>query len=143
MRHVVAVFILLFSLSSFAAPTPGSLPLKSGWQIQSSCKVAEQGNVISTTKFQPKDWHKAVVPGGVLANLVADKVYPEPYYGMNLRQIPGVNPIGTMFQNQPMPDDSPFKCSWWYRVEFEIPHPSKGGLGGPPAGGAAAARVAG
>jgi exo-1,4-beta-D-glucosaminidase len=95
--------------------------LKSGWQIQSSCKVAEKGDVISTTQFQPQDWYKAIVPGGVLANLVMDKVYPEPYYGMNLRQIPGVNPIGTMFANQPMPDDSPFKCSWWYRTEFDIP----------------------
>jgi exo-1,4-beta-D-glucosaminidase len=120
-RLAVAAFVLLSSLFSFAAPTPGSLPLKSGWQIQSSCKVAEKGDVISTTQFKPQDWYKATVPSGVLANLVADKVYPEPYYGMNLRQIPGVNPIGTMFANQPMPDDSPFKCSWWYRVEFEVP----------------------
>jgi exo-1,4-beta-D-glucosaminidase len=107
--------------------------LKSGWQIQSSCKVAVKGDVISTTQFKPQDWYKAVVPGGVVANLVADKVYPDPYYGINLRQIPGVNPIGTMFANQAMPDDSPFKCSWWYRVEFDIEaHPSKTGLGGPP-----------
>jgi exo-1,4-beta-D-glucosaminidase len=131
-RLAVAAFILLSSFA-FASPTPGSLPLKSGWQIQSSCKVAEKGDVISTAQFQPQDWYKAVVPGGVLANLVADKVYPEPYYGMNLRQIPGVNPIGTMFANQKMPDDSPFKCSWWYRTEFPVDtHPSKTGLGGPP-----------
>ena len=120
MRSVTAVLILLSSVLAAASPTPGSLPLKTGWQIQSSCKVAEKGDVISTTKFQPHDWYKAVVPGGVLANLVADKVYPEPYYGMNLRQIPGVNPIGTMFQNQPMPQDSPFRCSWWYRVVFGL-----------------------
>ena len=132
MRLVVAVFILLSSPLSFAGPTSGSMPLKSGWQIQSSCKVAEKGDVISTAQFKPQDWYKAMVPGGVLANLVADKVYPEPYFGMNLRQIPGVNPIGTMFQNQPMPADSPFRCSWWYRVEFQIPHPSKTGLGGAP-----------
>ena len=132
MRLAVAVLILLTSSFSFAAPVPGALVLKSGWQIQSSCKVPEKGDVISTSQFKPQDWYKATVPGGVFANLVADKVYPEPYYGMNLRQIPGVNPIGTMFQNQSMPQDSPFRCSWWYRVEFDVPHPSKGGLGGPP-----------
>jgi exo-1,4-beta-D-glucosaminidase len=133
-RLAVAAFVLLSSLFTFSSPTPPSLALKSGWQIQSSCKVADKGDVISTAQFKPQDWYKAVVPGGVLATLVMDKVYPEPYYGMNLRQIPGVNPIGTMFANQKMPDDSPFKCSWWYRVEFDVDsHPSKTSLGGPPA----------
>ncbi len=131
MRLLVAAFIVMSSVVSFASPTPGSLALKSGWQIQSSCKVAEKGDVISSAQFKPEGWYKATVPGGVLANLVADKVYPEPHYGTNLRQIPGVNPIGTMFAVQPMADDSPFKCSWWYRVEFDT-HPSKTGLGGPP-----------
>ena len=122
MRVITALIIFLSSASSFASPTPGSLPLKSGWQIQSSCKVAEKGDVISTAQFQPQGWNKAIVPGGVLANLVMDKVYPEPYYGMNLREIPGTTyPIGTLFANRAMPEDSPFKCSWWYRVEFDVP----------------------
>ena len=98
------------------------LALQRGWQLQSSCKVADKGDVISTQAFHPDGWYPAKVPGGVLANLVADKVYPDPNYGMNLREIPGTEyRVGTLFANQPMPDDSPFKCSWWYRTEFAVP----------------------
>lgn len=120
MRRLLAI-ILLVSCSAFAAPKPGSLRLESGWRLQSSCRVQAKGNVISTTKFDPKGWNAAVVPGGVVANLVRDKVYPEPYYGMNLRKIPGTTyRIATIFTNQPMPQDSPFRCSWWYRTEFHV-----------------------
>ncbi|HEV2288788.1 MAG TPA: glycoside hydrolase family 2 protein [Candidatus Acidoferrales bacterium] len=62
------------------------------------------------------------MPSTVLAALVADKTYPDPYFGMNLRKIPGTTyPIGTIFAKQAMPKDSPFACSWWYRKEFSLP----------------------
>ena len=62
----------------------------------------------------------------VVAALVTDKVYPEPYYGMNLRSLPGMSyPIGTIFTHQAMADDSPFKCAWWYRKQFESPAKTK------------------
>ena len=121
MRALIT-FLLLVCCSAFAAPRPGSLRLESGWKLQSSCKVEAKGDVISTARFDPQGWHNAVVPGGVVANLVRDKVYPEPYYGMNLRQIPGTTyPVATIFTNQPMPQDSPFRCSWWYRTTFRSP----------------------
>ena len=134
MRPFLLGILLLVATFSFASPSPGSLRLTSGWAIQSSCKVEEKGDVISIVQFHPSDWYKASVPGGVLANLVADKVYPEPYRRMNVRQIPGATyPVGTLFANQPMPDDSPFKCSWWYRLEFSVDssHPGKTGSVGP------------
>jgi exo-1,4-beta-D-glucosaminidase len=41
---------------------------------------------------------------------------------MNIRQYPGVSyPIGTNFSNLPMPPDSPYGVSWWYRKEFTLP----------------------
>ena len=120
MRLVVA-FLLFSSALLSAEPTPGSLALRSGWAIQSACQVEEKGDVISTLKFHPAGWEKAEVPGGVVANLVRNKVYPEPYFGTNLRQLPGTNyPVGTLFANRPMPDDSPFRCAWWYRTEIMI-----------------------
>jgi exo-1,4-beta-D-glucosaminidase len=119
-RRFLAVLILC-SCTAYASPKPGSLPLKSGWLLQSSCQVEATGETISTEKFHPQHWYAATVPGGVVANLVADKVYPEPYSGMKLREIPGTTyPIGKIFTNLPMPDDSPFKCSWWYRTEFHV-----------------------
>ena len=62
------------------------------------------------------------MPSTVVAALVADKTYPDPFFGMNLRSIPGTTyPIGKNFAELPMPKDSPFRCSWWYRTEFRVP----------------------
>ena len=69
-------------------PSP-RLELKNNWQIQSSCKVDEKGDVISTAAFKPNGWTATTVPNTVVAALVAAKVYPDPYYAMNLRSIPG------------------------------------------------------
>jgi exo-1,4-beta-D-glucosaminidase len=41
---------------------------------------------------------------------------------MNLRSIPGTTcPIGQRFTLLPTPEDSPFRRSWWYGKEFELP----------------------
>ena len=67
------------------------------------------------------DWYKATVPSTIVGNLVDQKVYPDPFFGMNLRSFPGMGyPIGTNFSMRPMPADSPFKASWWYREEFRV-----------------------
>ncbi len=106
-----------------------AIRLQTGWQIQSSCKVAEKGDVVSRVSFGPREWYRASVPGAVVANLVADHVdgYPDPYTGMNLRKMPGVSyPIGGEFSNLPIPADSPFHCSWWYRTTFSVPKGNEG-----------------
>ena len=98
------------------------MSLEQGWAIQSSCKVREKGEQISSLTFNPSGWHRTRVPSTVLAALVADRTYPDPYFAMNLRSIPGTTyPIATNFAHEPMPEDSPFKCSWWYRTEFSLP----------------------
>jgi hypothetical protein len=50
--------------------------------------------------FRPEGWLKTAVPSTVLAAQAAAGVFPDPYYGMNLRQIPGTSyPIGAeLFQ---------------------------------------------
>ena len=96
--------------------------LKSNWYIQSSAALKNTGDVISTTSFQPKGWYPATVPSTVVGTLVEDKVYPEPFFDQNLRQIPGCSyPIGANFSNIDMPADSPFRSSWWYRTQFHVP----------------------
>ena len=51
-----------------------------------------------------------------------DRVYSDPYTGVNLRSIPGTTyPIFEDFSNVPMPPASPFRQSWWYRTEFKLP----------------------
>ena len=107
------------------ADTTGSsdkIFLHAGWTLQSSCLFLAKGEQISTPGYRTNGWHSATVPTTVVAALVADKTYPDPYYGKNLRDIPGTSyPIGKNFSLLSMPKDSPFRCSWWYRTEFTLP----------------------
>jgi exo-1,4-beta-D-glucosaminidase len=105
------------------------LALHAGWEIQSSCKIAHglTGARISMAGFHPTGWHAATVPTTLVAALVADKTYPDPYTGMNLRSIPGTSyPVGANFSKLAMPPNSPFRCSWWYRTEFSAPREYEG-----------------
>jgi exo-1,4-beta-D-glucosaminidase len=96
--------------------------LRTGWAIQSACQVGDTGERISTAAFRPAGWVPATVPSTVLGALVAARVFPDPFVGMNLRAIPGTSyPIGRQFSRLPMPDDSPYRCSWWYRTAFPAP----------------------
>ncbi|HEX8098226.1 MAG TPA: beta galactosidase jelly roll domain-containing protein, partial [Pyrinomonadaceae bacterium] len=96
--------------------------LRDGWGIQSSAKVAERGDVLSAAGYQAKGWYPARVPSTVVGTLVENKVLPDPYFGMNLRSFPGCTyPIGANFSKLEMPQDSPYRASWWYRTEFRLP----------------------
>ena len=108
-------------------PDVVKLVLGEGWNLQSLNKVPESGDVLSTPRFQPKGWYNVTVPTTVVAALVHEKVLPDPDFGMNLRQFPGVTyPIGSNFSNIPMEPDSPFATSWWYRKSFTLPASYKG-----------------
>jgi exo-1,4-beta-D-glucosaminidase len=97
------------------------------WRIQSTEKVTESGKVVSTTAYQARDWYTTVVPATVVSTLIEHKVYPDPYFGMNLRSYPGVSyGIGQNFSNLPMPAGSPFARAWWYRTEFRLPAAARG-----------------
>ncbi|HXW61315.1 MAG TPA: hypothetical protein VEJ45_01850 [Candidatus Acidoferrales bacterium] len=115
------------AMADSKAPARRLLPLTDDWRLESSCKVRATGAQISVSGFSTNHWHAAAVPSTVLAALVQDKTYPDPYFGMNLRSIPGTAyPIGKNFSELPMPNDSPFRCSWWYRTEFRLPESFKG-----------------
>jgi exo-1,4-beta-D-glucosaminidase len=78
--------------------------LKDDWIIQSSDLVTGDGTVISARQFSPVGWHPTSVPSTVLAALVENGVYPDPYFGVNLKSIPDLT-----------------GSSWWYRTEFALP----------------------
>ncbi|MGB7188833.1 MAG: glycosyl hydrolase family 2 [Acidobacteriaceae bacterium] len=103
-------------------------PLHDGWRLQSACKLNAKGDAISAPGFSTKDWISATVPTTVVAAQVAAGVLPDPYFGDNLRKIPGTSyPIGKNFENLPMAADSPYHCGWWYRDEFTAPATAKNG----------------
>src|SRR5437764_5185893 len=110
-----------------AQPVEAKLPLHQGWSLQSSAKVEAKGEVISTPQYAAKGWLAVAVPTTVVAAQVKDKIFPDPYFGMNLRNLPGVNyPIGGNFSNIAMAPDSPYAVSWWYRKTFAVPAAYKG-----------------
>ncbi|MBM4025051.1 MAG: hypothetical protein FJ280_06525, partial [Planctomycetes bacterium] len=59
---------------------------------------------VSRSGFDTSRWTAASVPSTVLATLVEQDRYPDPYGGMNLAAIPR----------------APFLSSWWYRTEFTL-----------------------
>jgi len=129
MRQFVAVasVFVAVGLAGFAAAPKESAPpakivLTDGWFIQPSAEVAEKGEALSAAAFQPKHWYPAKMPSTVMAALVADQVYADPFFGTNLRSVEGTNyPIGHNFSNIDMPPGSPFRASWWYRTQFTLP----------------------
>src|SRR4030095_10360863 len=71
-----------------AAP---SLELSQGWEIQSSCDAKAAGGQISQAGFSTIGWHKTTIPNTVVGTLVDDKTYPDPTYGTNMKNLPGMN----------------------------------------------------
>ena len=111
-------------LTQAAAAAPGSkMLLRQNWTLQSSADVHENGAALSSAGFRPpRAWHPATLPTTVFSALVAAGVYPDPYFGTNLRSAPGVSyNIGFNFSNAPMPEESPFRKPWWFRTEFKLP----------------------
>src|SRR5215475_5870202 len=126
-------WICTFALSAVlvaAAPVSradGGTLLRDGWKIQSSAKVLATAEQISTVGFRTEGWYPTIAPKTVFAVLVENGVYKDPYFGMNLRSIPGVDyKIGGQFANEEVPENSPYAVPWWYRKEFEVSAADKG-----------------
>ena len=118
---VVSPLALPFATPSAEAQTNRTY-LHKNWQLQSSCEVKASGNQISAAGFDAATWHKSDIPATVVGALVTDKTYPDPNYATNLDSFPGMSHSNrSVFANEDMPDGSPFKCSWWYRTEFQSP----------------------
>lgn len=83
------------------------------WVMKKAGEVNASGEVISKVGYVLQNWQPAIVPGTVLNSLVYNKVYPEPYYGINNKLtnklIPDIAQTGRDFY------------TYWFRTEFEIP----------------------
>ncbi|MBR2498044.1 MAG: glycoside hydrolase family 2 [Parabacteroides sp.] len=87
------------------------------WQMYKAGDVKEAAEKVSQPGYQTQQWMPAIVPGTVLNSLVYNKVYPEPYYGMNNhideKIIPDLAHAGRDFY------------TYWFRTEFDIPESYK------------------
>ena len=114
------IFYLIFLLSVVSACNnqgPHDIQLKEGWRLQSSMKIHADGKTISSPGLDVSNWYKIEIPKTVLAAMADAGVYPDPYFGLNLKSIPGFKE-GRWLSMSPK---SPFYPTWWYRKSFTVP----------------------
>lgn len=105
------------------AEPDGRLLLRDGWAIHSSAGLAQGGDALSAGSFDPQGWTPTRVPSTVVAAQIANGDLPDPNIGMNMREIPGTTdyPSGGNFSLFDMTESNPYRPSWWYRTDFELP----------------------
>lgn len=86
--------------------------LHTGWELTDDLTNLLNDGTVFNENISSKGWYDAVVPGTVLTSLVADGVYPDPYFGLNNLAI----------------TDSLCRKIWWYRTSFESPQEKPGKL---------------
>ena len=127
-RSAILLFAALLSVLFLANILSGQevpsdrIPLTCGWRMESSAKITASPEALSTAGFDDSKWHTAVVPVTIIGTLVTDKSLPDPNYGQNLKSYPGAfNDNKHLNADLDMPADSPFRHSYWFRVEFAEP----------------------
>jgi hypothetical protein len=134
MKSIPRFFLLIFFLPGwiFAQTSPVKLVKLSRFSLQSSAVVAESGKELSSPVYQTAGhWFSVLVPSTVLTGLVQNKIYPDPYSGMNNMQIPDAsdsfNHQYHLEQYSFLPHDpNPWKKPYWYRCFFDVPSTDKG-----------------
>jgi len=80
------------------------------WKMKKAGDLSVSPEKMSTIDFSDADWMPAIVPGTLLNSLVYNKVYPEPYFGLNNKMtsniIPDISHTGRDFY------------TYWFRTEF-------------------------
>ena len=88
------------------------------WRMLKASDTKENAEQISQPGYSVSHWMPAIVPGTVLNSLVHNKVFPEPYYGMNNKLdkniIPDLAKAGRDYY------------TYWFRTEFEVPENYRG-----------------
>jgi mannosylglycoprotein endo-beta-mannosidase len=74
----------------FCARGQKQYELNTGWQCIPVSKVKDKGENISRGSFSLTGWMPATVPGTVLTTLLNNQKVPDPFYGMNNKQIPDI-----------------------------------------------------
>ncbi|MGI5452001.1 glycoside hydrolase family 2 protein [Streptomyces sp. CA-249302] len=83
---------------------PGSSTALTGYAIQSSAKVSVPASDISSPGYPASGWYPAGSRSTVLAALLANGVYADPFYSTNQQKIPKAD----------------FQVPWWYRSDFTV-----------------------
>jgi len=83
--------------------TPGDITTIPGFLIQSSSAVGSGGAAVSTPGFSTPGWFPVAARSTVFAGLLANNVYPDPFFSTNMQSAGG-----------------DFGSPWWYRADFSL-----------------------
>ena len=83
---------------------PGSSTALAGYTIQSTAKVSDPPAEISSPGYPTAGWYATGSRSTVLAALLANGVYADPFYSTNQQKIPKAD----------------FQVPWWYRSDFTV-----------------------
>lgn len=131
---ITVLSILFLSLSFQSFSQNGTIKQKklTSFELQSSALIKSTGEEISSPDYKSNVyWFPVKVPCTVLTGLVANKVYPDPYLGLNNMVIPDAsdefNKKYNLEQFSFLPNNpNPWKKPYWYRTTFDVPASDKG-----------------
>src|SRR3954468_25097350 len=89
---------------AIVADAPGSVSALAGYRIQSSAKVTDSGAAVSTPGYAASGWYPVGPRSTVLAGLLENNVYSDPFFSTNMQSIPTAD----------------FDVPWWYRSDFTL-----------------------
>jgi len=121
-KKIISLTLFVIFFVSCSKDEPGLIPLRDDWRIQSSAETNAGAEEISSPGFNAEAWYETDIPKTVLAAMAEHDVYPDPYFGSNLKSIPGYREGRWLA----MAGDSPFYPTWWYRKSFVVPGELKG-----------------
>ncbi len=91
MKFIVSLSFLLFAVLQFSNAQNKSIKQEKlvKFELQSSELIDDSGDKLSSADYHSNVyWFPVNVPSTVLTGLVANRVYPDPYSGMNNMLIP-------------------------------------------------------
>lgn len=109
MKKYTILFVLFLFLSFSIHGQQTEIILNSGWKAQSASKVRPDGTILTDSAFTPSGWLDAVVPGTILTTLLHNNLIPDPFFGLNNKQIPDAHDAGRD------------QYTYWFFDEFELP----------------------
>ena len=100
-RNIMAVMTLAVALTACTEKVSQNMT----WQVQSSEKIDQTGDILSTPAANTDGWITAQVPSTLMGVLTANGIEPEALTAEDYAKI----------------DKQRFEKSWWYRTTFDLP----------------------
>src|ERR1041384_3449061 len=102
LTRLVVASLMAAGVHGATRSAAATVPLTRDWALQSSAKVPDKGEAISRPGYATTGWYAVTVPNTLVGALVENGTYPDPYFGMNLRSLPGMTyPVAKNFSHLP------------------------------------------